>query len=186
MKRILSVALATLFAVAMPAVQAQSIPSMEACVKYAEADAAYTTVVIEAQTIRAASVHEPIAAMNAATNEAYVAYEAARAAKQEAYVAYNAARGALIESGAASDDAAAREAQAVLEAASKEAHVAYEAAKQEADVAYEAAKQEAEAARTQTYLAIYAEGGGVQSDVWDVMVKLLTHQRELCTEHYGL
>ena len=41
MKRILSVAMAAAFAGAMPAVQAQSIPSMEACAKYAEADAAY-------------------------------------------------------------------------------------------------------------------------------------------------
>ena len=38
----------------------------------------------------------------------------------------------------------------------------------------------------QTCLAIYAEGGGTQSDVWDVMVKLLTHQRERCTLLYGL
>ena len=158
MKRILSVALATLFAVAMPAVQAQSIPSMEACVKYAEADAAYNTVDIEARTVRVAAEREPIVSLG----EAYAAHLAA-----------------MKEAGAAYDDAA-------HVAAKKEAFAAYEAAKQEAEAVYEAAMNEAHTVRTQTYLAIYAEGGGMQSDVWEVMMKLLAHQRELCTEHYGL
>ena len=94
-----------------------------------------------------------------------------------------------------------------MEACAKyaEADVAYESAEQQAEIDYHAAMKkawpgvddtahitrettmdEARTVLTQTYLAVYAEGGGMQSDVWDVMVKLLNHQRQLCTEHYGL
>ena len=124
MKRILSMVIAAAFAGAMPAVQAQSIPTMEACVMYAEADAAYTT------------------------------------AKQEANAAYYTAE--------------------------QEADAVYGAAVQEMQAVYYAAIDEARTDLTQTYHAIYAEGGGTQSDVWNVMLKLLFHQRQLCTEHYGL
>ena len=58
--------------------------------------------------------------------------------------------------------------------------------KQKAWAASKATIDEAQTVLTETYLAIYAEGGGMQSDVWDVMVKLLNHQRQLCTEHYEL
>ena len=85
-----------------------------------------------------------------------------------------------------------------------EANVVFETAKAEAGNAYDAdvqevraARRDAEAARNaaiedalniliQTYLAIYAEDGGTQSDVWDAMVKLLNHQRNRCTKLYGL
>lgn len=114
MKRILSVAMAAAFAGAMSTVQAQSIPTMETCAKYAEADVVFETAEAEAQ-----------------------------------------------------------------------AHVA-SSLKADAVAARDAALEAAQAVLTESYLAIYAEGGGMQSDVWDVMVKLLTHQRQLCTKHYGL
>lgn len=44
MKRIVSLTMVAAFTGAMPAVQAQSIPTIEACAKYAEANAAYNTV----------------------------------------------------------------------------------------------------------------------------------------------
>ena len=57
---------------------------------------------------------------------------------------------------------------------------------QEAEAARDAAIEDAQTVYMRTYLTIYTEGGGIQSDVSDVMVKLLTHQRERCTKLYGL
>ena len=176
MKRILSVAMAAAFTVTMPAVQAQGIPTIEACAKYAEADAAYNTVEQEAKAVRKAAMKEPWAAYNAAKQEAEAAYAAAR---DKANAAYGAAYKAAYK-------AAMKEPWVAYNAAKQKAEAVYEAAKQEAEPVYEAAIEDARTVLTQTYLAIYAEGGGTQSDVWDVMVKLLTHQRQLCTEHYGL
>lgn len=152
MNRILSVVVVAAFAGAMPAVQAQSIPTMEACAKYAEADAAYNTVEQEAKAVRKAARQEALAAGVAAEQAARDAYEPGGN--------YN----------------------VVLNARNDTIRALMKKPK----AVYEATVNEARTVLTQTYLAIYAEGGGTQSDVWDVMVKLLTHQRELCTEHYGL
>ena len=153
MKRIVSLGLAAAFAVAMPAVQAQSIPTIEACAKYAEADAAYNTAEQEAK-----AVHE------AASREAGAASRAAEQAARDAYVP-------------------GRDNYSLID---KARYDTYRAHMDKPDAVYKAAMNEARTVLTQTYVAIYAEGGGTQSDVWDVMVKLLTHQRQLCTEHYGL
>ena len=115
MKRIVSLGLAAAFAVAMPAVQAQSIPTMEACAKYAEADAAYNTAEQEAKAARDAVYNAP--------------YLAPTKEEREAARAASAARNA------------------------------------EASAAYEGAIEDARTVLTQTYVAIYAEGGGMQSDV---------------------
>ena len=152
MKRILTAAMAAAFAGAMPAVQAQSIPTMEACAKYAEADAAYNTVEQEAKAVHEAAAQEAVAAGVAAEQAARDAYEPG------------------------GDYKAVQNARAIT----------YKTLMKKPDAIYESAIDEARTVLTQTYLAIYAEGGGTQSDVWDVMVKLLTHQRQLCTEHYGL
>ena len=153
MKRILTAAMAAAFAGVMSAVQAQSIPTIEACAKYAEADAAYNAVEQEAKAVRDAAKPEAGAARRAASQAAEAAYKAGRGS-------HNAIHNDGVD--------------------------AYRAAMKKPNAVYETAMNEARTVLTQTYVAIYAEGGGMQSDVWDVMVKLLTHQRQLCTEHYGL
>ena len=150
MNRILSVVVAAAFAGAMPAVQAQSIPTMEACAKYAEAD-----VVFESAQKEAGDVY--VAAWRAAGDAFQNKRRTARETAGDNYVTVV-----------------------------QEASAVYDAATKKASAAKDTAIEDARTVLTQTYLAIYAEGGGMQSDVWDVMVKLLTHQRELCTEQYGL
>lgn len=153
MKRILFLSLSVLLISAMSAVHAQSIPTMEACAKYAEADVAYNTAEQEAKAVRDAAKPEAGAARRAASQAAEAAFKAGRGS-------YNAIHNDGVD--------------------------AYRAVMKKPNAVYEAAIEDARTVLTQTYVAIYAEGGGTQSDVWDVMVKLLTHQRQLCTEHYGL
>ena len=96
---------------ALPAVQAQSIPSVEACIRYAEADAAYE-----------AAVH-PVdaaydAAFEAALQQAKAAYVAAyEAALQQAKAAYVAAYEAAMQPAEAAFEAVKQPAQQALETA---------------------------------------------------------------------
>ena len=205
-------------AAAIPAVQAQGDPTIEACTRYAEADVVFENTNAEAE-----------AAYEAAMQKAVASYEAYKATKP--WEAYEAA----VQEPRAVRDAAIQRASDVWAAARQKAFAAkswddrvnaeqaaenaYEVAKQDADNVYEAAtrmrlekfktesdaakaardsaRKEAKAARdaavedaryvlTDTYLAIHADGGGKQSDVWEVTVKLLNHQRNRCTQLYGL
>ena len=113
----------------------------------------------------------------------------ARARYAEADAAYNTAE----QEAKAVRNAAKPEAEAVYKAGRgsynaihNDGQATYRAVMKKPNAVYEAAVNEARTVLTQTYLAVYAEGGGTQSDVWDIMVRLLTHQRQLCTEHYGL
>ena len=169
MKRILSVAMAAVFAGVMPAVQAQSEPSMEACVQYAEADEVFKAVAAPT-----------VAAYEAAKREARAVYDVAAS---KAFEAWNAHEAALRNAGV---DDYERKAVRVYYAATKEASAAFDAAKKEARAIYAPQMHEAQTAHTETYLAIYVESGGMQSDVWEVQRKLLLRHRELCTQLYGL
>ena len=160
MKRILSVAMAAAFAGAMSAVQAQSIPTLEACAKYAEADVAFNGLVQEAK-----------AAFGASVQDIYDAH-GYDALKQEHLAAIT----------PPSDHERADALAAKMRAASD----AVDAARPALEAARDDTIEAAEIELTQTYLAVYAEGGGTQSDVWEVMVKLLNQQRSLCTEVHGL
>ena len=77
---------------ALPAVQAQSIPSVEACIRYAEADAAYEAAVQPARAaLEATGSPAAIAAFRAAYQQAGAAYEVATLpAKQALVAAYSA------------------------------------------------------------------------------------------------
>ena len=161
---------------AMPAVHAQNDPNIEACVQYAEADVVFETAITAADAAYKSAEQE----VEAATQKTWDAYKAAVKAAQHA------AR-------KAADKTADKTADKAVMRAPMAAFAAHEAAKQEANAArHETAKaadaaiDDARTVHTQAYLAIYAEGGGTQSDVWDVMVKLLNHQRNRCTQLFGL
>lgn len=143
----------------MPAVHAQNDPTIEACAKYAEADAAFETAAVKA------------------ANDAYGVDPALR----EAYrAADRKLSDAMYKHGihSAEHEAIYSEFYAIKER--------FDATRLAAASAKKAAIEDARTVRTQTYLAIYAEDGGMQSDVWDVMVKLFNHQRNRCTKLYGL
>ena len=93
------------------------------------------------------------------------------AAKQQADAAYKPAR---------------QQADDARDAATRDARAAYEAAKQQAKAAYEAADQQAVDVLVVAYYASYDRDGGPRSDVHAVMVKLLEHHRQRCSELHGL
>ena len=157
---------------AMPAVHAQNDPNIEACVQYAEADVVFETAITAADAAYKSAEQEA----EAATQKTWDAYKAAVKAAQHA-----------------ARKAADKTADKAVMRAPMAAFAAHEAAKQEANAARhetakaaDAATDDARTVHTQAYLAIYAEGGGTKSDVWDVMVKLLNHQRNRCTQLFGL
>ena len=109
MKRILSVAMAAAFAGAMPPVHAQSIPTMEACAQYAEADAAYNTAEQEYIAAHTSPLQiddwDDETAVKAAYKRERERKEAASAALWAALDALNAARPADAAIDAAIDEA---------------------------------------------------------------------------------
>ena len=164
---------------ALPAVQAQGIPSVEACIRYAEADAAFDAAMQPALAAYEAALPQASAAGDAAWRaDADAAYRAAfEAALQPARARGSAPSVAAHE---AAHEAAERQAYAVYEAA-------FEAAMQPAEAAFEVVKQQAEQALVTAYSAIYYDiDGGPRSDVQDVMEKLREHHRQRCRELHGL
>ena len=156
---------------AMPAVQAQGDPTIEACTRYAEADFAFQGAEAEADAAYEAAEKAAKAAFEAAAYEGGDEENKALPGYDEAYAAY---------------DATIRDINAISNTHYRKAVAAREAALKEAEAARDAAIEEGRYVLTETYLAIYAEGGGVKSDVWDVMVKLLNNQRDRCWQLYGL
>lgn len=173
----------TIIAFAAPArAVAESHPSIEACIAYAEADAAYDAANQEANAAYHAAEQEAYAAYNAATNKAEAAFDAA---KKEARAAYNAAK--------QSDEAARfrrygaiKRARADRKAAKQSAKAAYNAVEQEAKAPRDDAMNKAQIALNTAYVSIYKEDGGKQSSVESVMVQLVDHDRAQCQQLYGI
>ena len=157
---------------AMPAVHAQNDPTIEACTQYAEADIVFGNAEAEAE-----AVYQAVRKANVEARR--------KAAREENKAIWD--NQATMSPGVS--DSKRREASDKLRAAKKNVVAVIEqnhAADKVAKAAREATIEDARTVLAQTYLAIYAEGGGMQSDVWDVMVKLLNHQRNRCTQLYGL
>ena len=142
---------------ALPAVQAQGIPTVEACIRYAEADAVFD-----------AAMQPALAAFEATAQEGDITVEAAALLVDFFY------------------ENAEQRAEAAYEAAKQRADAAFEAAMQQAEAAVEAVKQPAEQALVTAYSASYDIDDGARSDVPDVMMKLLDHRRQRCRELHGL
>lgn len=167
-------------AISMPAVQAQDNPTIEVCAQYAEADVVFDG----AEAAAKAAMTEGRAAESAVVEKHRAALEEAKRIYEEPY---------LNGSGEGRTEAEDEAALSRYDAAREAADAAYKAdipevraARIEAESAYQPAIEEAQAVLTQTYLAIYAESGGMKSDVWEVMVKLINNQRGRCWQLYGL
>ena len=173
---------------ALPAVQAQGIPSVEACIRYAEADAAFDAAMQPADAAYEAAVQQAQAAFDAAFEAAKQPADAAlEAAQQQMDAALEAARQQDVAWGdyEAAYKAAQQRADAAYKAAVQQADVA-EQQKEQARVALEAVMHPAEQALVAAYSAIYDLDGGPRSDVPDVMSKLIEHHRQRCRELHGL
>ena len=151
-------------------------PSIEVCTQYAEADAVFEKAETEADAVYEFNIRE-----------AESVVEAAMHTLQEK---------AIAEAGVKDAD----DEEAVYEAIVQRifAEPEYVSVVKEADAVYGAAMKEAEASRItaldqanraliQAYLAVYADG--TQSDLWEVMVKLLAQSltvRQTCERLYDL
>ena len=144
------------------ALQADNNPSIEACAGYAEADAVYEAALQQAKDARSVAMQPVEVAFRAALQQAKDARTAAMAV-----------------------DGAFR-AQDAYKAAERRAWDARAAAEQPLQAAYEAAEQLAVDVLVIGYYASYDRDGGPRSDVHAVMVKLLEHHRQRCSELHGL
>ena len=176
MKQIAALSVLVMLASSIPAVQAHGNPSIEVCTQYAEADAVFEKAETEAEAVYESNMRE-----------AESVVEAAMQTLQEE---------AIAESGVkdADDEEAVYEAivQRIFAkpeyvSAVKDADAIYEAAMKDAEAARLAAIEQANRALIQAYLAVYTDG--TQSDLWDVMVKLLAQSltvRQACERLYDL
>ena len=143
-------------------------PSIEACAGYAEADAVYDAALQQAREARSAAMQPVVVALDAALQQA------------------KDARTAAINDGDEALSVVAPRAYDAYKAAERQAYDAYEAAKQPLQAAYEAAEQQAVDVLVVAYYASYDRDGGPRSDIHAVMVKLLEHHRQRCSELHGL
>lgn len=183
MRRVLSVVVTL---AGMGTLEAADSPSLEACARYAEADAAYE-----------AAMREPLAVFEAAKQAAEATYEAA-VQGPEAILNDAMARTATARLEAVADPRegtlaifeAAIESQKtaleLLKSVDEAARAAYEVAMHEPLAVFEAAVQGPEADRQARYVAIYAEDGEVRSEVPEVMAKLRNGHRQRCRDLHGL
>ena len=141
---------------------------MKACIQYAETDVVYDAAVAEVE----AAIKDAETTAFRKIHDAQMAWDAYAKAVQEA--GYN-----VFSS--PPDTIAGSELKALREANSKA-----ETAREDVEAARLAGIVAARADQLASYLNIYTEGGGMQSEVLDVMEKILNHQRNLCTEIYGL
>ena len=162
--------------VAMPAVQAQGDPSIDACTQYAEADIVFENAEVEAEAVYETAKQEAGAVFESAME---ILFEEAKA---EAAYKVSAEKEEVL------NDVAMQLvfANAEYAAAVRKGDAIYEAAVKEAEAVFESSLDKAENAIISTYRAAYAEDGGRQSDAWEVMEKLISSHRDRCTELFGL
>lgn len=177
MKQIAALSVLVMLACSMPAVQARGNPSIEVCTQYAAADA-----VFEVAETKADAVYE------SNMREADSAAETAMHTLQKAVIAELGVKDADDEE--AVEEAIAQRIFTEPEyvTAVKDADAIYKAAMKDAEAARFAAIEQANRVLIQAYLAVYADDG-MQSDLWDVMVKLLAQSlvvRQACERLYDL
>ena len=178
MKLIAALSVLVMLACSMPAVHAHGDPSIEVCTQYAEADAVFEKAETEAEAVYESNMRE-----------AESVVEAAMHTLQEK---------AIAEAGVkdADDEEAVYEAivqrifaEPEYVSAVKEADAVYDAAMKEAEAVRISALEEANRAIIRAYLAVYIDGDGKQSDLWEIMEKLLAQaltQRQRCEQLYDL